>query len=111
MSPANYKGNPMGAYTGQAFIRRRHVMMRENGSIYETCSSISEAKRMSRNIQSMGGTVRVDHTEDPKPKRKRDTGDAADKFIRKKMREEQAAKVAAEQERKRGPNTLSLKPA
>lgn len=98
----------MATFTGQAFIRKRHVMMRENGSIYQTCASIGEAKRLSRTIQGLGGKVTVDRTDDPKPAPKRDKGDAADRFIAKKIREEQAAKVAAERARKQGPNTISL---
>lgn len=99
----------MSEFTGQAFIRKRHVIKRENGNIFETCASISLAKKLSRAIQLQGGTVTVDRSDDPKPKRRRDTGDAADKFLRQALREEQAERVRKEQERRRGPNTLGLK--
>ena len=94
-----------------SFIRKRHVMYQLNGVtriMYQSCDSISLAKKLSRELQSKGHTVEVDRTDDPKPAPKRDKGDAADRFIAKKRREMQAAKVAEEQARRKGPNTITL---
>lgn len=94
------------------FIRRRNVLIQvyADGSQlpYRHCDSISQAKKLSRELQAKGGKVTVDHDAEPKPAPKRDKGDAADRFIARKLREEQAAKVAAERARKQGPNTISL---
>lgn len=100
--------------TGDSFVRKRNKIYKldPNGNriLYFDCESVSKAKRKSRELQSRGHKMTVDHDDDPKPKRKRDTGDAADKFIRQKIREQQAAKVAEERAR-RGPNTITLSKA
>lgn len=96
-------------YAGLSFVRKRHVMKNADGSVYRDCESISKAKKLSREIQGGGGKVSVDRTEDPQPPRypsKR--GDAADRFIAEATRRQQAERIAQEQERKRGPDTLTL---
>lgn len=95
----------------QNFIRKRHVLTQvyDDGTHlqYQACDSISQAKKLSRELQAKGAKVTVDHDDDPKPKPFRQKGDAADRFIAKEIRQEQAAKVRQAQERK-GPNTITL---
>lgn len=93
-------------------IRKRNVFLdAETKKVIETHDSISIAKRRSRLMQSSGRwEVSVDRSSDPKPpKRSGKRMDAADRFIAEAVRKEQAERVAQEQERKRGPNTLSLR--
>ncbi len=92
-------------------IRKRNVFLdAETGKVIQTFPSISQAKRHSRLQQGAGNwEVSVDRSTDPKPKRYGKRQDAADKFIAEALRKEQAARVAQEQERKRGPNTLGLR--
>lgn len=94
------------------FIRKRHVLTQvyDDGTHvqYKACDSVSQAKKLSRELQLKGARITVDHDDDPKPTPSRSKGDAADRFIAKKLREEQAEKVRQAQERKKGPNTISL---
>lgn len=90
--------------------RKRDSFYGPDGKLIQQFPSISQAKRHSRLMQSAGRwEVSVDRSTDPKPKRSTKRMDAADKFIAEAIRKEQAAKIAQEQERKRGPNTLSLR--
>lgn len=99
----------MSQFTGQSFIRSRHVIKRDDGSIFETCASISLAKKLSLAIQKQGGKMTVDHDAEPKAKPKRDKGDAADKFIARKTRELREQRLAERRAEKAGPNTITLK--
>lgn len=54
------------------FIRKRHLILNADGSLYQNFKSVSAAKRFSRLKQkSTGGlgcgTVQVDRSDDPKP--------------------------------------------
>lgn len=81
-----------------------------HGNLIQKFPSISQAKRQSRLMQSAGRwEVSVDRSEDPKPKPRRDRGDAADRFIAQAIRKEQAERIVKAQEAKKGPNTLSLR--
>jgi hypothetical protein len=84
----------------------------KHGNLLKKFDSITQAKRHSRLMQTSGRwEVSVDRSEDPKPKPRRDRGDAADRFIARAIRQEQADRIAKAQEAK-GPNTLTLrKPA
>ena len=89
--------------------RKRDSFYDEKGKLIQKFPSISQAKRHSRLMQSAGRwEVSVDRSEDPKPKPRRDRGDAADRFIAQAIRKEQAERIAKAQEKK-GPNTLSLR--
>lgn len=92
----------------KVLIRKREKFYHENGNLYETWPSISQARRRSRLLQAAGCKVQVDRSEDPKPVPRRDKGDAADRFIAQAIRKEQAERIAKAQEKK-GPNTLSLR--
>ncbi len=91
-------------------IRKRDSFYDEKGKLIQKFPSISQAKRQSRLMQASGRwEVSVDRSEDPKPKPRRDRGDAADRFIAQALREEQAARIQQNLEhRVKGPNTLSL---
>lgn len=89
-------------------IRKRDKFYHENDTLFESYPSISQARRRSRLLQAAGCKIQVDKSEDPKPQPRRDRGDAADRFIAEAVRREQAARIAQEQERLRGPNTLAL---
>lgn len=96
------------------YVRKRHMMYQispesKTRVTYRACESISQAKRLSRELQAKGNKVTVDHDDDPKPKRKRDTGDAADKFIARKTRELREQRLAERRAEKSGPNTITLK--
>lgn len=79
------------------------------GNLIQKFPSITQAKRHSRLMQSAGRwEVSVDRSEDPKPKPRRDRGDAADRFIAQAIRKEQAERIVQEQERKYGEKTLRL---
>lgn len=99
----------MAEYTGQSFVRKRHVIRMDNGAVFKSCASISEAKRLSREIQLLGGKMTVDRSDDPKPAPKRDKGDAADRFIARKTRELREQRLAEKRAEKTGPNTITLK--
>jgi hypothetical protein len=92
----------------KSLIRKRDKFFHENGTLFESYPSISQARRRSRLLQAAGCKVQVDKSEDPKPKPRRDRGDAADRFIAQAIRKEQAERIAKAQEKK-GPNTLSLR--
>lgn len=94
-------------YTGQSFIRKRHVIKFADGAIYKSHFSISDAKRTSRILQRGGAKVEVDHSEDPKPQPRRDSGDAADRFLAKAMREMHATKLL-DQQQKSSPGLKTL---
>lgn len=90
-------------------IRKREKFYDEKGKMIQSFPSITQAKRHSRLMQSSGRwEVSVDRSEDPKPKPRRDRGDAADRFIAQAIRKEQAEKLAKAQMEKKGPNTLTL---
>jgi hypothetical protein len=90
-------------------IRKRDSFYDEKGKLIQKYPSISQAKRQSRLMQSAGRwEVSVDRSEDPKPKPRRDRGDAAARFIAQAIRKEQTERIAKAQESK-GPNTLSLR--
>ena len=90
-------------------IRKRDAFYDEKGKLIQKFPSISQAKRHSRLMQSSGRwEVSVDRSADPKPAPRRDKGDAADRFIAKAIRAEQAERIAYEKARK-GPNTLGLR--
>jgi hypothetical protein len=92
-------------------IRKRDSFYDEKGNLVQKFPSITQAKRHSRLMQSAGRwEVSVDRSEDPKPKPRRDRGDAADRFIAQAIRKEQAERIAKAQEarKKKGPNTLTL---
>jgi hypothetical protein len=91
-------------------VRKRESFYTPEGKLIQTFPSISQAKRHSRLQQGAGNwEVSVDRSSDPKPVTKRKRMDAADKFIAEAIRQEQAAKVAQEQERKKGASTISLR--
>lgn len=97
------------------YIRKRNLILNADGKVHLTHPSISAAKQWSLQEQLRhggrgAGYIQVDRSLDPKPPKRRDKGDAADKFIAKKIREEQAARVAQNLEHKvKGANTISLK--
>jgi hypothetical protein len=92
-------------------IRKRDSFYGENGKMIQKFPSISQAKRHSRLMQASGSwEVSVDRSDDPKPAPRRDKGDAADRFIAKAIRAEQAARIQQNLEHKvKGPNTLGLR--
>lgn len=90
-------------------IRKRDSFYTLEGKLIQKFPSISQAKRHSRLQQGAGNwEVSVDRSDDPKPKRYGKRMDAADKFLADALRQEQAARIERERERKRGPNTLGL---
>lgn len=92
-------------------IRKRDRFYTEDGKLFEKFESITQAKRQSRLWQQSGmHTVSVDRSDDPKPVPKRARGDAADRFIAAALREQQAARIAQERERKLGAVTPSGHP-
>jgi hypothetical protein len=81
------------------YIRKRHMMLNEDGSIYQECASISKAKKLSRELQKQGHKMKVDHSDDPKPKpvtipRYGKRSDSANRFILRKEREERELALA-----------------
>lgn len=92
------------------YIRRRHQMLTSSGALFKDCRSISECKRLSRELQKSGAVVKVDRSADPQPKplsfKKYGVGrDAANRFIEKKSREERDRAVL--QKKKERGMTLS----
>lgn len=83
----------------------------KHGNLIQKFPSISQAKRHSRLMQGAGRwEVSVDRSEDPKPKPRRDRGDAADRFIAQAIRKEQADRVRQNFEHKvKGSNTITLR--
>lgn len=87
------------------YIRKRNVLIHPDGR-HEKFDSISQAKRQSRHLQGAGHKVELDHSADPKPKplhfpRYGSKRDAADRFIRKREREERD-RIVIEKKKARG---------
>lgn len=80
------------------YIRLRNRMLNEDRTTYEDCKSISLAKKLSRRLQAAGNIVKVDRSEDPKPKplnfKKYGVGrDPANRFLERRSREEREREV------------------
>lgn len=89
-------------------IRRLNSFYYEDGKLFEKCDSISKARKRSPQLRAKGYDVLRDRSVEPVAKPISRRGDAADRFLREALRRQQNERIAAENERRRGPNTLSL---
>ena len=87
------------------YVRKRNKIFGPDGYT-QMFPSISQAKKKSRELQKQGHKVELDHSDDPKPKplhfkRYGSRRDAADRFIRRREREDRE-KLLLEKKKARG---------